>query len=371
MRVAIISNNTSDIIKSRGELIKAIMQKGHEVIAIGNEDVDIKKIEQLGVKFREIKIDRTSVNLFINIKYIIELSNILQEEKVDVILGYTLKPIIFGAIAGRKAKVKRIYALLTGMGYMYSINSLRTRLIRFFCNIGFKISGKMCTKFIFQNKEDRDEFVKRKFIEVEKSAIIDGSGVNMDIFKKTENKIEDMNKLKFLMISRGLNVKGIKELALAAEKVHEKYPNVKFTHIGKLDDTYRGISSKEIKKYSKHIKFEGKVNNVYEYIADSNVIVLPSYLREGIPRVLLEALAVGRPIITTSTRGCKETVIENENGYLVEAKNVEDLIEKILLMVESTPKKLCEMSEVSYNLGKERFDVKIINRNMLKIMELD
>ena len=192
----------------------------------------------------------------------------------------------------------------------------------------------------------------------------------MERFIKTENKIESMDKLKFLMISRGLNVKGIKELSQAACEVHKKYPNTKFTHIGKIENTYRDITKEEIKEYSKHIDFRGKVNNVYDYIKDANVVVLPSYLREGIPRVLLEALAVGRPIITTNLRGCKETVKDGKNGYLVQAKNVKDLTEKIFLMIESSESRINQMCEESYKLAKERFDVNKINKEMIGIMEL-
>ena len=371
MKIAIISNNTSDIIKSRGELIKAIINKGHEVLAIGNEDVDAKKFEELGIKFKSIPIDRITVNIFKNIRYIVNLSKLLKKEKVDIILGYTIKPIVCGAIAGKIAKTKRIYALVTGIGYNYSINTFRTKVIRFFCNFGYRKACKICTKFIFQNKEDQEEFIQKRYIKRDKTELVDGSGVNMNIFKKTENRIESAKKLRFLMISRGINVKGIKELAKAAKQIHVKYPDVKFIHIGKLDYTYRGIPKSEIDEYSKYIEFNGKVKNVYEYIANSNVAILPSYLMEGIPRVLLEALAVGRPIITTDIRGCKETVIENENGYLVKPRDEKDLEDKILKMINNSNEKILQMSEKSYELAKKRFDVNIINKKMLDIMQIN
>ncbi|MBR3673349.1 MAG: glycosyltransferase family 4 protein [Clostridia bacterium] len=370
MKVGIISNTTSDIIRSRGELIKSIIQSGHEVIAIGNEDVGRKKIEQLGAKFRNIKMDNISTNIFKNIKYIKTLKNVLKEENVDVILTYTIKPIALGAIAGTLAKVEKKYALVVGMGYNYSTNTFRTKIIRFFCDLGYKISGKVYNKMIFQNKEDMEEFIERKIVKTGNAVLIDGSGVDMKKFVKSENKIDSMDELKFLMISRCLNVKGIKELSLAAEKVKKKYPKVQFVHLGNADKTYRGITDKEMRKYSKVINFKGKVENVYEYIRDSNVVILPSYLREGIPRGLLEGLAVGRPIITTDIRGCRETVIEGKNGYLVKVKDENDLMEKIIMMINNTKEELQKMSEVSYNYAKERFDVEIINKNMLKYMEL-
>lgn len=292
MKVAIISNNTSDIANARGELIKSIKKNGHEVVAIGNEDAEEAKIISLGASVKNLGFDRISVNFLKNLKYIISLSKLLKQEKIDVILAYTPKPIICGSIAGKIAKTKYIYSLVAGMGYHYSINTWRTLIIRFFCNIGYKIAFKIDTKVIFQNKEDKEELINKKYVDSKKAFVVDGSGVDMTKFIETENKIESMHKLKFLMISRGLNVKGIKELAMSAKEVQKRYPNVKFIHIGKIEHTYREITQKEKEKYSKYIEFKGKTKNVYNFIKECNVAILPSYLREGIPRVLLEALAV-------------------------------------------------------------------------------
>lgn len=292
MKIAIIGNNTSDILNARGNLIKEIIKNGHKVIAIGNEDSNIKKLEKIGAKAINIEFDRISVSILKNIKYISTLTKVLKKEKIDKVLLYTPKPIICGSIAAKRAKIENIYSLFAGMGYHYSINTFRAKIIRFFLNIGYKTACKIDTKVIFQNKEDREELIRKKFITSEKAFVVDGSGVDMNKFIKTENKIEEMDRLRFLMISRGLNVKGIKEYYIVAKEVHKKYPNVKFTHIGKIEDTYRDITLKEMQKYSKDIEFIGKVDNVFDYIKNSNVVVLPSYLREGIPRVLLEGLAV-------------------------------------------------------------------------------
>ena len=371
MKVAILSNSTSDIVKARGDLIKSIIELGHEVIAIGNENINIKKIQRLGAKPINIKNNSISISFIKNIRYIIELIKVLKNEKVDILLGYSVKPIVLGSIAGKIAKVKEIYALVVGMGYNYSINTFRTIIVRFFCNIGYKIAFKIDKKVIFQNKEDKEELINKKFVKPEKAVLIDGSGVNLKKYIKTENKIENMDKLKFLMISRGLKIKGIRELAKAAEIIHKEYPNCKFIHIGEIEKSYRGLSKKEIKEYSQNIEFKGKVDNVYEYLKEANVVVLPTYLREGIPRGLLEALAVGRPIITTNLRGCRETVIDGVNGYLVKERDEQDLKDKIELMINSTPEIIREMSEKSYEIAKDRFDVRIINKKMLEYMNLD
>ncbi len=370
MKVAILSNSTSDIVKARGDLIKCIIEQGHEVVAIGNENINVKKIEKLGAKSINIKNNCISISLYKNIRYIIELVKVLKKEKVEVLLGYSVKPIILGSIAGKIAKTKEIYALVVGMGYNYSINTFRTRIVRVFCDIGYRLAFKIDKKVIFQNKEDKEELVGKKYVKPEKAVLIDGSGVNMKKFVKTNNYIKSMDNLTFLMISRGIKVKGLEELSKAARRIHKKYPLCKFVHIGEIEKSYRGISKQQLKIYSQDIEFRGKVDKVYDYIKKANVVILPSYLREGIPRGLLEALAVGRPIITTNLRGCKETVINGINGYLIKEKNIDDLEEKILLMINSSPEQLREMSEKSYELAKKRFDIEIINKKMLEYMNL-
>ena len=368
MKVAIISHKTSNLINARGDLIKKMIRNGHQVIAICNEEDDKDGVKELGAVCINVKFDRLSKNVFSNLKYLMDLAKVLKKEKVDVVLSYTIKPIIFGTIAAKIAKVNNIYILIAGMGYIYSEQKLKIRLIRKFCDLGYKIAFKFSKKVIFQNKEDKEEMISKKFITRDKTEIVDGSGVDLFKFKKEENKIKE--EFVFLMISRILKVKGIEEYCKAAKIVKNAYPKTRFLHIGEMENSTRGIKESELKKYKKIVEFKGRKDNVYEYIKKANVVVLPSYLREGIPRVLLEALAVGRPIITTDERGCRETVIENENGYLVKSKNVEELADKMIEMIKKDSEELKLMSNNSYKLAVKRFDINIINKEMLKIMEL-
>ena len=368
MKVAIISHKTSNLIKARGDLIKEIIKKGHQVVAICNEDTDKKKVEELGAIYVNIKFNRLSKNIFTNLIYLIKLVKVLKREKVDMVLCYTIKPIIFGTIAAKIAKVSNIYVLVTGMGYIYSEEKIKIRIIRQVCNIGYKIAFKLSKKVIFQNKEDKEEIISKKYVTRDKAEVIDGSGVDLNKFKQAENQIKE--EFVFLMMSRILKVKGVEEYCKAAKIVKEKYPKTRFIHIGSMEKTSRGLEENKLKNYSQIVEFKGYKKDVYKYIKKANVVVLPSYLREGIPRVLLEALAVGRPIITTNARGCKETVIENENGYLVKTKNIKDLADKMIMMIEKRGKEIQLMSNKSYELAKNRFDIDIINSKMLEIMEL-
>ena len=372
MKVAFITHKTNNLIKARGKLIEDIINRGHSVLAIcPKEDLDnekIKKLNNLEITCKPMYFKRTSINFFSNVKILFSLIKTLKEESPDIVFCYTIKPIIFGSIAAKIAKVKNIYSLITGMGYNYSKDTFRIKTIRIFCNIGYKIALKFNTKVIFQNNEDKEELIKKGFINSVQAEVVDGSGVNMNIFKKASLPKDSFT---FLAICRMLDVKGILEFCKAAEIVKNKYPDVKFIHIGEEDYTYRGIPKKKLKFYidKNIVEFHGRQNDVPKYIAESTVVVLPSYLREGIPRVLTEALAVGRPIITTNTRGCRETVKEGINGFLVPIKNEKELANKMIYMIENK-EKIKSMAEESYIYAKERFDIGIINKKMLEIMKL-
>ena len=372
MRVVFITHKTNNLIKARGKLIEDIIKKGHEVWAICPEnDFDNNKkhvLEKRGINYKTMKFRRTSVGIISNIEILFSLYNILKELKPDVVFNYTIKPIIFGSIAARIEKVKKIYSLITGMGYNYSKNTMRIKIIRVFCNIGYKIALSYNTKVIFQNKEDKDELILKKFIKPCQAEIVDGSGVDMDKFRKHPIPKDGFS---FLMICRMLDVKGIAEYCKASQMLKKEYPDIKFIHIGEEDNTYRGISKKELEPYIKNkiVEFHGRQNNVERYISKSTVVVLPTYLREGIPRVLIESLAVGRPIITTNIRGAKETVKDGVNGFLVPIKDANALFEKMKYMVENK-EKLEQMGEESYKYAKERFEISIINEKMIQIMEL-
>lgn len=208
----------------------------------------------------------------------------------------------------------------------------------------------------------------RKYLKKEKCELVDGSGVNMDRFKR--NPLPEGNT--FLMVSRILKQKGVREYFEAAKIVKEKYPDAKFLYVGAEDKTQLALNLDEVRSEfldSGIIEYCGESNDVPSYIAKSTCFVLPSYYREGVPRTLLEALAMGRPILTTDTVGCRETVKEGVNGFFVPIKDSKTLAEKMIYMIEHR-EELEKMSDASYNYCKERFDVNIINKRMLEIMEI-
>ncbi len=365
MKIAIITNNSKNLAKSRKKLIQSFIDNNYEVVGICPKEEYTEQLKEMGVIIKIVKNNQISTNIFGVIKYFINLKKVLKQEKPDIVFNYTIKPCIIGTLAAKITNTPRIYSMITGQGYIYSTNKFRVRVIRLFCNLGYKFILKYNTRVIFQNKEDREDFVSKKYIEKSKAFVVDGSGVDLERFKYCKLP----NDFNFLMIARTLDVKGVKEFCEASKIIKDKYKDVSFTFIGEIEKNYRGIKIRDIEKYKNIVNFKEYTPDVLPYLQECKVFVLPTYLKEGIPRTLLEALAVGRPIITTDVRGCRETVKNGKNGVLVKPQDSYDLSEKMEYMIKKE-NELEKMAKFSHEYAKERFDVNIINKKMLEIMQI-
>ena len=352
----------------RGDLTRDIIDKGYDVSVVVPHDYYKKELEDLGAKVIVMPYNKNSVSIFANFFSIKELKKIMEKEKPDKVFAYTIKPIIFGSFAAHKCKISEMYSMVTGLGHIYSDNSFKVRILRFICGILYKKAFKYNKKVIFQNQDDIDEFVERKYVKRDKCELVNGSGVNMERFKRTPLPKENI----FLMVSRVLKEKGVVEYFEAASIIKKKYQdNVKFMFVGEIDKTNYAVDTEKLRSFVDDgtVDLISETDNVQSYIKKSRFFVLPTYYREGVPRVNLEALSMGRPIITTFMPGCKETVIENKNGLFVKTKDIDDLVEKMEWMIEH-PKEIEIMSDESYNLCKNKFEISIINKRMLEILEI-
>lgn len=368
MKVLMIAPKTKTFLNFRSDLMKDISKKGNEIVAVCPETGYEEELKKCGARCVVIPLNKNSTTIFDNLAYLNNLTKIIKEEKPDRIFAYTIKPVIFGSIAAKRAKVKDMYSMITGLGYVYAVDTFKTKILRIICGIGYKIAFKYNKKVIFQNKDDIEEFVKRKYLKKDKCEIVDGSGVNMERFKRNELPKENV----FLMVSRILKPKGVKEYFEAAKIVKEKYKETEFLYVGAEDKTQIALNLKDVREEYLNtgiVNYCGETNDVPSYLAKCSVFVLPSYYREGVPRTLLEALAMGRPIITTDTVGCRETVKDEENGFFVPIKDSKALADKMIYMIEHR-EELDKMGQKSYEYCKERFDIKIINKKMLEIMNI-
>mgnify|MGYP002310907701 CR=1 FL=1 len=367
MKFILVSPKNRTAYNFRGDLIKEIIANGYEVIVTGPNRDNVEKIEALGARFAEIPMNKNGVNPVKDLAYQRALKTLFDKEKPDAVLGYTSKPVIYGSIAAKRAGVKKITAMITGLGYAFTQKTLKARIIRLIMIMLYKPALKCAHTVVFQNPDDRDEVIRLKLVKPEKCRVVNGSGVNMERFKP----LPYPETMTFFMLARVMYAKGIREYLRAAEIVKEKYPDVQFMLLGACEGIQDSISRKDLQKYIDDgtITYFGETDDVAPYYGKCSVFVLPSY-REGTGRVILEAMATKRPIIATDVAGCRETVRNGVTGFLVPAKDSEALAEKMIWFIEH-PEKIPEMGEASLAYCEEKYDVRKVNANMLDFCQIE
>lgn len=364
----IISPKNKTLYNFRGDLIKDIIKKGYDVVAIGPNKDNLEEVLRLGVSFREVELKKDKVSILSDLDYYRKLKEIIKEEKPDIVFSYTIKPVIYGSLAAKKNGIKNIYAMVTGLGRLFASNGLKTKIVRIISSILYKKAFKCCNKVIFQNEDDINQLVEANVINREKTVKVDGSGVNMDKFKYSENPLND----KFIMVSRIIREKGVLEYLNAAEIVKNKYPKAEFILLGGYDSSIGALTKEDIEYYLNNniVSIPGETNNVIPFYQDHMCFVLPSYYREGLPRTILESLSIGRPVITTDWTGCRDAIEDGVNGFLVPIKDSETLAEKMIWMIEHH-KEVKKFSENNNKKCKKIYDVNVVNKKMLEIMEMN
>lgn len=367
MKFVLISPKNRTVYNFRGDLVKGIIAKGYEVIVTGPDQIDVEKITTLGARFEMVPVNKNGTSIIGDIKYLFKLYKLLKKEKPDITLGYTIKPVVYGAIAAKLAGVKSINSMVTGGGYTFTSKSFKAKILSFIVRILYWFGFLVSNNIIFQNPDDLKQFCEMGLTKEKKCHIVNGSGVNMEHFTPAEYP----EKTTFFMLSRLLKSKGVCEYLEAAKKVKEKYPDTQFRLLGKYETSMQDAVEKEyVEQFIKDgivERFE-ETNDVRPYYADCSVYVLPSY-REGTPRTVLEAMAMGRPIITTDANGCRETVINGKNGFLVSIKNSDELAKAMTYFIEK-PDLVKEMGQESINYCRDKFEVGKVNESMLGILSL-
>jgi glycosyltransferase involved in cell wall biosynthesis len=321
----------------------------------------------MGVCFRPFPVQRSGLNLWGDIQTWQSLRRQFKELRPDVVLSYTVKPIVWSGFALRGMPGTRFYALVTGTGFAFQGEGLMRRLLTSLVTWLYRGSLSRASRVIFQNPDNRDMFVSRKIIEKDKCALVNGSGVDLERFAFVPMPSKGVT---FLAVGRMLGDKGFREYARAAQLVKARYPEAVFRLLGPGDPSPDGIPLSEVRGWGSQgwLEYLGETNDVRPFIADCHVFVLPSY-HEGMPRSVLEAMAMGRPILTTDVPGCRETVLSGENGYLVPKADVETLAQKMIWCIENRSA-LAEMGARSRALAVERFNVHAVNHELMNIMGL-
>ena len=374
MKIAIIGTIASSIHGFRSDLIKALINKDYEVYAFFAEynPEDIEKIEALGAVPVTYNIHRGGLNPLSDVKATVQLAKKLKNIRPDVVFAFASKATIFGTLAARLARIPKVIGMLEGLGYTFTEqpngSNIKTQIIKGFQVALYKLALPQLDKLIFLNQDDPKDLLDRYSIKVKGFHILGAIGLNLNNYPRMPLDSNFKN-ISFLFIGRLLKEKGIYEYIKAAKIVKQHYPNTRFVVLGGIDESNLGaLSQDELSMLIADdiIDYPGQVDNVVDWIANSDVFVLPSY-REGVPRSTQEAMAIGRAVITTDVPGCRETVVNGVNGFLVEKWNPEALAEKMIYFIENS-EQIAIMGQESYKIAQEKFDAQKVNQRLLKMI---
>jgi glycosyltransferase involved in cell wall biosynthesis len=371
--ILIVTSYAPSLINFRLSFIKKLLNRGFRVSVASPKNKftqNRKKIlKNLGVNIYIFSLSSVGLSFFKDLKSILAILKIVRYCKPNIVISYTIKPVIYAGLVLNFFKKIVYYPMITGLGYVF-INKdfINHKILKIFIIVLYRLSLKSAKKIIFQNKDDQNLFLKLKIIKKKKlSDVVSGSGVDLKEYPISKLPKKPV----FLMVARLLVDKGVREYVEAAKIVLSNYPNTIFYLAGYLDKNPSGITADELGSWINEgvITYLGEMKSVQSALKSCRYFVLPSY-REGTPRSSLEALSSGRPIITTDAPGCRETVVHKKNGLLVPIKNSVALADAMVTLLREKEKIVKRMAHESYLLAKSKYEINKVNKKMLAIMKL-
>ena len=388
MRVVIAGSTPKSLVRFRGRLIGRIAAAGHEVVALAahRDRAFETELSALGARSGTFPVQRRGLNPFRDLGTCLALRRRFRRERAELVFAYTAKPVVWGGIAARLAGVPRFHAMLTGLGGLFSGDSPRRRLAARALGALYRGALRRADSVIFQNADDRETFVARGIVARERTRLVHGSGVDLGFYARRPLPPGPPT---FACAARLIGSKGLREYAAAARVVRAEFPEVRFRLAGRFEEGGDALSSAELERWREEgaVDFVGELPDTRELLAGCHVFVLPSYYGEGLPRTLLEALAVGRPVLTCDSVGCRDVVVPGVgeagvgedgnggpggvrgNGRLVPPRDVDALVAALRWFLAHRDAWEA-MAGRSHALARERYDVDAVNRAMLDILGL-
>jgi glycosyltransferase involved in cell wall biosynthesis len=363
--VWVIANTTWYIFNFRSRLISELLKKGYGVTVLSPADEYVDRVRALGTRHIHLELDNGGTNPFRDIPSLITLIRLFREEKPDVLLTFTPKVNIYGAISARLAGIPAI-ANISGLGTGFIRGGWLTTLIKQL----YRLALRHPTIVFFQNQDDCVLFVKEGLVRESVVKCLPGSGVDVDRFIP-QTRASAEGGFVFLMAARLLWDKGIGEYVEAARLVKREFPSVEFRIVGFLDaKNPTAISEEQVAAWEAErvIRYLGSTDEIVGYYASADCVVLPSY-REGTPRSLLEAASMAKPIVTTDVPGCREVVDEGQTGFLCRVRDHLDLAEKMRRMVMLPEESRLRMGRKGREKMIRQFDERIVIGKYLEVVE--
>ena len=359
MTIAIIATSGISLTNFRGPLIKKWIAKGHKVLAISIEQSSDMESEmsKLGAEYIQVKGSRTGVGIFEGLKMIHKYRKVFRKQKPDCVYLYMSKPVAFAGPAAVSCGVKHINVLVNGLENAYYRTGFKDWIVRIIMSSAYRFVGNRSDNVFVQNSHDYEFFKKTLLSKNASLSVVNGSGVDMDYFKVSALPKETV----FLMCARLLWSKGIREYLKAIPIVKQKCPEAKFMLVGGLDKNDEALSKDELERAVSlyDIEYIGYASDVRPMIEQCSIFVLPSY-HEGLPRSILEAMSMGRPIITSDAPGCIDTTLDGINGFVVPIGNSDTLAQRMIQLANNYDLRV-KMGKESHRICLERFDVNKVN----------
>jgi N,N'-diacetylbacillosaminyl-diphospho-undecaprenol alpha-1,3-N-acetylgalactosaminyltransferase len=349
LKVALIVNTDGALYRFRKPIIEALVRAKHEVVTLSGESTYFADIAALGARPRAVDFGRYSIGLASNLRLFWRIAKMLKEERPHVVHSFTHKAAIFGTLAAWLVGTRGRFITITGLGTVFSNHDLRSRLIRQALLLQYRLAARLATRVFFQNPDDLALFVGKGIVPAQSAILTNGSAIDLAEFRLPDaaevqarrQQLADRLGLAslegrkvVLFTARGVREKGFFEFYEAARQIHELEPGrYVFVHFGLIDvGSGEFISEAETTAFANRcgVHFEGFVENIRDFLSAADVVVLPSVYREGTPRSLIEALALGKSIVTTDMPGCRETVVDGWNGYYCEGRSVASLVANLL-----------------------------------------
>lgn len=395
MKVIVLTADANTLIYHRGDLIREIAESGCEVVTSAAEDYPHVRqfMNELGGRHEPIRMVRSRVNLIRDRETWLDMFRLFRRERPDALFAYTIKSVLYGCPIARLAGVPKVYALLPGLGFTFvKQTTLKGRMLQAVSKLLHRFALKRADVIFMQNEDDKRLFEELKLLPSGiPFHVTAGSGVNIEEFPHVplgqDAAVVGGGALRFVLVSRLLLSKGVAVFAEAARKVKKEFPEAEFHLVGPFDPNPNRVEESTVEGWVKEglLTHHGMVRDVAAILRGMHVFVLPTWYREGVPHATLEALAMGRAVITTDSVGAKECVLltekgkgqrdsgeallEGENGFLTRIQDVDAVADAMKRCLKDR-RALIAMGTSSRRLAEEVFDVKIVNDIILRAMEL-
>ncbi|HEY0312447.1 MAG TPA: glycosyltransferase family 4 protein [Allosphingosinicella sp.] len=358
-RSIVISINASwNIVNFRLGLIRALQADGHRVIALAPDDAYSRRLAKLGIEYRGIEMDKKGLSPLADLRLLRSYRRILRELGPDLFLGYTAKPNIYGSLAAHSLGM-RVINNVSGLGTAFIRGGWLLRIVSMLYRRAFRRSARV----FFQNPEDRDLFVAKRLVRPDQTGLLPGSGIDLSRFSPPPDvPRDDGDAFRFLLVGRVIRDKGILEYVEAARRLRPRWPDVKFQLLGFVDAENRTAISKDIVDgwvAEGLIDYLGAADDVRPFVAAADCVVLPSY-REGLPRTLLEAAAMARPLIATDVPGCRHLVRDGVNGLLCEVRDADALAAAMERMLGAAPEQRAAWGAEARAIAEREFSEEVV-----------